>query len=107
MLLALMAAVAAQTLDPGMVRTPAEPARCNPVLAQTALTDPAEVRRLGELPPGFVQLAVNKRVAGCSVTVLPQRDESGQHVMLRGSGPRVTPTHDGRSGRQRGPKRER
>lgn len=107
MLLVLLAAGAAQTIDPGMVRAPGEATRCNPELARTVAITPAEARKLGELPPGLVQLAVNKRVAGCSVTVLPQRDENGQHLMMRGEPGGLTPTHDARSRGQGRPQRKR
>lgn len=97
MLLVLLAAGAAQTLDPAVVRTPGEHARCNPALARTFTLSPEEARRLGDLPRGFVQLAVLKTVAGCSVTVLPQRDENGRHLMLQGARERLVPTHRPRS----------
>ena len=61
---------------------------CNAGLARTATVTSVELRRLGELPPGMLQLAVDKRVEGCSVTVLPRRDETGQHMMLMGPTPR-------------------
>lgn len=93
MLLILLTAAAAQTLDPGMVRTPDAPARCNPALARTVTLTPAEARKLAELPRGVVQLAVYKTVAGCSVTVLPQRDEHGQHLMLQSDRERLLRTH--------------
>ena len=60
---------------------------CDRGLARTAAYTAAELRKLGELPPGIMQLAVDKRVAGCGVTVLPRRDETGQHMMIMGSQP--------------------
>lgn len=109
MLLALIAAASAQTttIDPGMVRSPPEPGRCDPELARTATISPAEARRLGDLPPGVIQFAVNKRVARCSVTVLPQRDQNGQHLMMRGVASRLSPAHEGRSRRDAGSQRQR
>ena len=85
MLLVLLAAGAAQTVDPQMVRTPSPPT-CNRELARAAATSPAEARKLGRLPPGVLQLAVDKRVAGCSVTVLPTLDANGDHQMILGHG---------------------
>jgi hypothetical protein len=38
-------------------------------------------RKLGELPPGYAILAVDRRVDGCPVNVLPARDANGQHRM--------------------------
>ena len=64
---------------------------CNAGLARTATVSSVELRRLGELPPGMLQLAVDKRVEGCSVTVLPVRDETGQHMMLQSSPGRAHP----------------
>ena len=88
MLSLILAAMAgAQTIDPAMIRPQPAPS-CNAALARTATFTRAEARRLGDLPNGMIQLAVDKRVAGCSVVVLPTRDETGQHMMLMGPTPR-------------------
>ena len=92
--LAALAGITPGPSEAAAVR-PDGPARnCIVGLARTATVSQVEFRRLGELPPGLLQLAVDKRVAGCSVTVLPTRDETGQHMMLLSPKPRpyLTPT---------------
>lgn len=107
MLLVLLAAGAVQTVDPAMVKSP-DSERCDPAIARAATLTPAEARKLGRLPPGGLQLAVYKRVGGCGVTVLPTRDANGNHLMLFGGGRRrVGPAHEGTSGRDRRPQRQR
>ena len=94
MLSLILAALAgAQTVDPAMVRSPLE-RNCNASLARTSTILWPGPHRLGDLPPGIMQLAVDKRVAGCGVTVLPRRDETGQHMMIMGPRPDLyqTPT---------------
>lgn len=106
-LLLLLAAGAAQTIDPEMVRRPV-PDNCKPALARAATLAPPEARKLGRLPPGVLQLAVDKRVGGCSVTVLPARDAQGDHLMvLPNFQPRVFPTDARRSGPQARSQRQR
>ena len=39
-------------------------------------------RKMTELPPGQVVLAVEKRVGGCAVNVLKRKDLAGNHVMV-------------------------
>ena len=84
--LILAAANALPGLGQPLVITPVQ-AGCNETLALTSAYTPAELKKLGQLPPGRPILAVDKRVAGCSVTVLPQRDAMGQHLMVRTPGP--------------------
>ena len=108
MLLALLAAGAVGTLDPAMVKPPATPAHCDRELARAATLTPAEARKLGQLPPGLLQLAVYKRVAGCAVAVLPVRDANGNHVMmLSEQPPQLRHARRAPSDGQRGSKRQR
>jgi hypothetical protein len=63
---------------------PAQPsvsivAPCRAQRVHAATPPPMQGRKLGELPPGVLQLAVDKRVGGCSVTVLPTRGADGRH----------------------------
>jgi hypothetical protein len=64
-------------------------------------------RKLGELPPGVLQLAVDKRVGGCSVTVLPTRDARGHHHTLPDDAVAGVRRADQPSGGQRRPERRR
>lgn len=43
---------------------------------------PTSPRKMTELPPGQAMLAVEKRVGGCAVNVLKQKDLAGNHVMV-------------------------
>ena len=63
--------------------------------------------RLDELPPGYAQLAVDKRVGGCAVEVLPRRTRDGEHVMRPAADPRRVLTPTRRSEPQRGLQRHR
>jgi hypothetical protein len=73
---------------------------------QAVALDRADPRKLGELPPGMVQLAVDKRVGGCSVAVLPVRDAAGNHRMVPQQPLRTDRAH--RGSRQQGrPQRQR
>lgn len=103
MLLALFAAGAAQLVEPAPLS--AVNPSCNRTVVHARGVDPAQSRKLGRLPPGQLQLAVNKRVGGCSVTVLPIRDANGHHVMTPGADPEVRPAD--RSLSQRGSQRQR
>ena len=85
MLSLVLAALVPGAAQPLLIR-PAEPG-CNEPLAFTSAYTPAELKKLGRLPPGRPILAVDKRVAGCSVTVLPERDAAGQHLMVRTPAP--------------------
>ena len=40
------------------------------------------LRKLTQLPPGTLMLAVDKQVGGCSVNVLKAKDLAGNHVMV-------------------------
>jgi hypothetical protein len=95
MLLVLLAVDAAQP-----------PINCERRPVQAAALDRSDPRKLGELPPGLVQLAVDKRVGGCSVAVLPVRDADGNHRMIPQEPLRTVPAH--RGSRQQGrPQRQR
>lgn len=108
MLLALLAAGAAHTLDPAMVRPGPTPSPCNPALARTATLTRAEARKLGRLPPAALQLTVLKTVEGCGVTVLPTRDANGHYVMIfEGDRMRFRPANTPRSAPEGGRQRDR
>ena len=108
MILLLLATVsAAQPAEAPSVR-PAPPATRAFSIPREALCDwrmtrtqavprgPAAPRKLGELPPGYMILAVDKHVNGCPVNVLPARDEIGNHRMEWAPLSRKVPTPTGR-----------
>ena len=98
-MLALIAA--AVTASPALPAT-STLALCRPTTTHAASPPPVRGRKLGELPPGVLQLAVDKRVGGCSVTVLPTRDAQGNHHMiLRGRDMGVIPAERPLRGQRR------
>lgn len=98
MLLVILAAGVAAAAQPAM--------NCERRPVQAATLDRSDPRKLGELPPGLLQLAVDKRVGGCSVAVLPARDADGNHRMIPQGTWRTVPTHR-RSGQQGSSQRQR
>ena len=104
MLLVLLAAGAAQLVEPAPIRADPAPL-CGRTLSRIRVLSPSEARKLGQLPPGQLQLAVDKRVGGCSVTVLPIRDRNGDHVMTPGPNPELRAA--GGSAAKRRPERQR
>jgi hypothetical protein len=105
MLAVILAAAATPALTPPARSLADDP--CRAAAIHAAAPPPMSARKLGRLPPGVLQLAVDKRVGGCSVTVLPTRDARGQHHMLpRGRDVGLTPA-ERRSDRERRPERGR
>lgn len=78
-MLAFIAAVV--TASPALP-APVPTELCRPDRIHAASPPPVQGRKLGKLPPGVLQLAVDKRVDGCSVIVLPTRDAQGRHHMI-------------------------
>jgi len=106
MLLVLFMTAAIQATQP--VRVSPVPLECDRVAVRAATLSPSEARKLGELPPGVLQLAVDKRVEGCGVTVLPTKDARGNHIMLFDpNAPAVVRRTDGASREKTRPQRER
>ncbi len=100
LVLMLAATMAADAAPPPRAMT--RPAvRCAPARTYTAGTVTRMPRKLDELPPGKLMLAVNKTVDGCPVNVLMQKDARGEWVEEAAPGARVSKAPANRSGQRR------
>ena len=81
MIALLLATAAFQSAAPGQPVALGGPCPAPQYRAIGPATGP-NARKMTELPPAQHMLAVDKRVGGCAMNVLKQKDLAGNHVMV-------------------------